>query len=130
MRYTRFTTTDFSVDLPGTLQAPGRAEALAAICERYGVKRLDVFGSAAIGRFDPARSDVDLMVEFFPESPPGAFAGFLAMEAELTSLFGRRADVTSPPALENSFFRRSVQPSLRQLYGRVGPWSDGRPLPA
>lgn len=121
MRYNGGMETGIPVDLPAALQAPGRAEALAAVCERYGVKRLDLFGSAATGRFDPARSDVDLMVEFFPESPPGAFAGFLAMEAELATLFGRRVDVTSPQALDNPFFRRSVQPSLRQLYGHAGP---------
>jgi len=37
---------------------------LSALCRQYGVRRLDVFGSAANGRFDPARSDLDFLVEF------------------------------------------------------------------
>ena len=45
-------------------------ETLAALCRRHGVARLDVFGSAARGvDFDPARSDVDLLVEFAPSIP-------------------------------------------------------------
>ena len=33
--------------------------ALQALCRRFGVRRLDLFGSAATGRFDPALSDLD-----------------------------------------------------------------------
>jgi predicted nucleotidyltransferase len=41
-----------------------RAE-VAALCERYGVKRLDLFGSAAGDGFDPEASDLEcLEVEF------------------------------------------------------------------
>ena len=40
---------------------------LAALCRQYRVVRLEVFGSAARGTdFDPARSDVDLLVSFAP----------------------------------------------------------------
>ena len=42
-----------------------KRDALAAICRRYGVSRLEVFGSAARGLdFDPKRSDFDFLVEF------------------------------------------------------------------
>jgi predicted nucleotidyltransferase len=40
--------------------------ALADICRRYGVARLEVFGSAARDDFDPARSDADFLVTFQP----------------------------------------------------------------
>ena len=40
-----------------------RAE-IAQLCARFGVHRLELFGSAATGAFDPARSDVDFLVEF------------------------------------------------------------------
>jgi predicted nucleotidyltransferase len=46
---------------------------IAALCRRYGVRRLEVFGSAARGiDFDPATSDADFLVEFNAESnqPP------------------------------------------------------------
>jgi len=48
--------------------------ALTELCRRFGVRRLDLFGSAATGHFDPARSDLDFLVEF--EAPPaGGFRG-------------------------------------------------------
>ena len=34
----------------------------ADVCQRLGVMRLDEFGSAATERFDPLRSDLDLLV--------------------------------------------------------------------
>jgi len=43
--------------------------ALAEICRRYGVARLEVFGSVARGaRFDPNRSDADFLVTFAPSA--------------------------------------------------------------
>jgi uncharacterized protein len=43
--------------------------AIASICRRYQVRRLEVFGSAARGAdFDPERSDADFLVEFAPDA--------------------------------------------------------------
>ena len=41
-----------------------RRDELRAVCRRFHVRRLDLFGSAARGDFDPQRSDVDFLVEF------------------------------------------------------------------
>ncbi len=42
-----------------------KKDELAELCRRYGVARLEVFGSAARGTdFDPQSSDADLLVEF------------------------------------------------------------------
>ena len=39
-----------------------KREELARLCVRYHVCRLELFGSAAGDRFDPARSDLDFLV--------------------------------------------------------------------
>ena len=39
-------------------------EETARLCRRYGVRRLELFGSAATEKFDPARSDLDFILEF------------------------------------------------------------------
>jgi type I restriction enzyme S subunit len=47
-------------------------EELKALCWRFHVRRLDLFGSAARGDFDPERSDMDFLAEFdgaHPEVP-------------------------------------------------------------
>ena len=41
-------------------------EEITAICLRYGIKRLFVFGSALRDDFRPGESDIDLLVEFGP----------------------------------------------------------------
>ena len=46
-----------------------RREDLRNLCRRFGVRRFDLFGSAALGDFDPARSDLDFLVEFDQEAP-------------------------------------------------------------
>ena len=52
----------------GTILETGH-DALRALCLRYRVRRLDLFGSAVTDRFDPLRSDVDMLVEFV-DLPP------------------------------------------------------------
>ena len=43
-----------------------KPEEIAAACQRYGIERLFVFGSALRERFRPGESDIDLLVEFGP----------------------------------------------------------------
>ncbi|MCZ8278627.1 MAG: nucleotidyltransferase domain-containing protein [Acetobacteraceae bacterium] len=77
-------------------------ETLAALCRRHGVARLDVFGSAARGMdFDPARSDVDLLVEFAP-STPRRLAALLDFEAEAGRVLARPVEVVDRRAIEES----------------------------
>ena len=67
---------------------------LAKICRRYGVMRLEVFGSAARGAdFDPATSDADFLVEFDPDSdlpPLGQFFGLVDALSEAASINASR----------------------------------------
>lgn len=103
--------------LPSALGAPGRAEALEALCRRRGVAHLDLFGSAATDVFDPARSDIDFLVEFLPDPPEGALRAFLDLKRGLEVLFDGEVDlVDGPPArLRNPYFHRVVEATLRPI---------------
>jgi len=46
-------------------------EPLRELCRRFGVERLEVFGSAAKGTFDPATSDLDFIARFRDPLEPG-----------------------------------------------------------
>ena len=53
---------------------------LAEICRRHHVKRLDVFGSAAVGDFNPEKSDIDFLVDYQllpPSQHANAYFGLL-----------------------------------------------------
>jgi uncharacterized protein len=103
--------------LPPSLDAPGRAAALSRLCAERGVRRLDLFGSATGSGFDPARSDVDLLVEFAPGSPVRSAFDFIAFQDALAVLFGRKVDLVQgpPDRLSNPYFRQAVRAGLRPL---------------
>ncbi len=87
------------------------------LCRRFQVKRLEVFGSAAeAGRFDPARSDMDFLVEFMPEAETRVAELYLDLIAALHDLLQRDVDVVMARAIRNPYFRQVVDRSRRTLY--------------
>ena len=92
-----------------------RAE-IADLCRRFHVSRLDVFGSAARETdFDPARSDVDLLVAYLPGHVP-SFSDDLALRDALTDLLGRKVDLVMAGAVRNPFIRAGIERSRQPLY--------------
>lgn len=95
-------------------------EGLAELCRCYGVTRLEVFGSAARGvDFDPARSDVDFLVEFAPEVDLD-LKRLLDMEEELGRLLGRSVDLVQRTAIEESrnyLRRKRILGDAELVYG-------------
>jgi uncharacterized protein len=89
-------------------------DAVAAFCQKHGVRRLALFGSVLTDRFRPD-SDVDVLIEF----EPGARAGFLklaAMELELSSVLGRKVDLRTPGELSR-YFRDQVLRNVEVQFG-------------
>ncbi|MCO5221417.1 MAG: nucleotidyltransferase domain-containing protein [Thermomicrobiales bacterium] len=91
---------------------------ISTLCQRYGVEKLDVFGSAATGAFDPERSDIDLIVTFADESP-GLARRFVDFAEALESLFGRRVDLLIDKPFKNPYFRSSISRSRVTIYART-----------
>jgi uncharacterized protein len=88
---------------------------LAQLCRQFHVRRLELFGSAALGTFNPGRSDLDFLVEF-EELPTGQYAAFLAFKDALEHLFGVSIDLVVPSAVRSPYFRQSLQNSKALLY--------------
>jgi predicted nucleotidyltransferase len=87
--------------------------ALAAVCRRYSVKELSVFGSSARGETRPD-SDVDFMVEF----EPGARVGVIKFESfaeELEAITGRTVDLVTKSGLK-PWVRPAVLKDARVIY--------------
>ena len=89
---------------------------LDALCRRYRVRTLELFGSAADGSFDPRRSDLDFLVDFLPLEPGQPFAFYFGLLESLRQLFSRRVDLVTSRAIRNPFFLRSVNRSRKVLY--------------
>ena len=97
-----------------------KRDALAAICRRYGVARLEIFGSAARGAgFDPNRSDADFLVTFEPAAR-NDLAAFADLKEALEKLLGRPVDLVEREALEasrNFIRRRAILKEAETVYG-------------
>lgn len=103
----------YAVERPAPATAVPRAR-LAALCRKYHVRRLAMFGSAARGELTPD-SDVDLLIEFEPGKAPSLWAEPEIRDA-FSALLGRRVDLVPPQALENPYRRKSILRDLRVLY--------------
>lgn len=94
-----------------------RREQISELCRRYGVQRLDVFGSAArVTDFDPARSDVDLLVSYRPEQPAPDMVEYFAFREALADVLGRPVDLVMASAVDNPYVRAGIERSRQALY--------------
>lgn len=89
---------------------------IAALCRRFGVRRLELFGSAARPDFDERASDVDLLVELEPPAEMGYADAYFGLKEELERLFARPVDLVSLASLSNPYFIREIEASRRLLY--------------
>jgi len=85
--------------------------ALPTLRERYGVRRLALYGSFTHRR-PHARSDVDLVVEL--ERPLGW--DFVAMAHLLEQLLGRRVDITTFECLQRAAETPHKRPIVESVY--------------
>lgn len=89
---------------------------LNALCRRYGVARLEVFGSAAAAQSDRGARDVDLLVEFLPSSEMGPADQYFGLLEEMQALLGRPVDLVCARAMHNPYFIDEVNRSRSLLY--------------
>ena len=89
---------------------------LRKLCRRFHVRRLEVFGSAARGDFDPQRSDMDFLVEFEADARAGTLDTYFGLKEALEALLGRPVDLVMPGAIENPYLKRSIEESRETVY--------------
>ena len=91
--------------------------ALEALCREYGVRRLELFGSATTGRFDSEFGDLDFLVEFPSGRSLGPWASDLtSLRKDLANLFGRPVDVVMTSALKDPYFKREAEKTRVTLF--------------
>ena len=85
------------------------------ICLRYGVQRLELFGSAVEGCELPD-SDLDFLVDFGSRPTPGYADAYFGLLEALEELFKRPVDLVVASAIRNPYFLESVRLSKTLLY--------------
>jgi len=112
---------------------------LTALCQKYRVARLDLFGSATTDEFDASPlgeansgdgnsgdgasgdgasggSDLDFIVEFEPMEPIPRKNAYFSLHRELASLFARDIDLVEDGAVRNPYICQSINASRVHLY--------------
>ena len=87
---------------------------------RYGIRRLEVFGSAArASDFDPAHSEADFLVGFASGVQPGLNA-ILGAKTDLEALLGRSVDMVAPGAVSNPYVLANISSSHETVFSAKG----------
>jgi predicted nucleotidyltransferase len=90
---------------------------LAALCRRYGVSRLEIFGSAARPSSGEGVSDFDFLVEF-EEREDGGYAGaYFGLLEALEDLLKKPVDLVVISAIDNPYFLEEIARSRSLVYG-------------
>ena len=93
-----------------------RADELKRLCLTYGVRRLDLFGSASKGLYDPDESDLDFLVEFQPAALNAYADAYFGLLEALGRLFGRPVDLVVESAIKNPYFLQSLEQTRTPIY--------------
>ena len=89
---------------------------IVALCRKYGVVRMDVFGSVLRDDFEPGRSDIDLLVEFGPRDPYSAAEAYFDMLDELRDVLDGPVDLVMVGAIKNRYILADIEQSKQLLY--------------
>lgn len=92
-------------------------QALGELCRKFRVRRLELFGSAAVADgFRAGESDLDFLVEFLPLEPGSHADAYFGLLAALEDLFQCRVDLVMTRAITNPYFLESVNQARTMLY--------------
>jgi predicted nucleotidyltransferase len=89
-------------------------EELRALCRRFHVQRLDLFGSVARGDFDPGHSDIDFLVDCSAGQHP--FDAYFGLKEGLEELFDRPVDLVEVGAVRNPYLKASIDGSREPVF--------------
>ena len=91
---------------------------LTTLCQQFGVVRLYAFGSVVTDRFDPEKSDLDLLVELEGMPPLVRGEKLIGLWDALEDLLGRRVDLLTDQPIKNTYLRPNVHSTKQLIYDR------------
>lgn len=90
--------------------------AIAPLCQRLGVARLELFGSAATDTFVPGHSDFDFLVELDANAPGSRAERLIELAESLEALLGAHVDLVNPRYIRNPYFAAEVERTRIPIY--------------
>jgi len=103
--------------MSGLAEVDGKGAEIKALCFRYGVQLLWLFGSALTENWDPRKSDFDFVVQYGPAPQDiGAFDQYFLFKAELSEILGKDVDLVEWDAVKNPFFQRLIERTRKPIF--------------
>jgi len=93
-----------------------KRDVIAALCRKYGVVRMDVFGSAIRDDYRVGESDIDLLADFGDQDPFELIDAYFGLLDELRALLGPRVDLVMSDAIKNRYIRAEIESTKQALY--------------
>jgi uncharacterized protein len=87
-----------------------------ALCVRFHVRRLALFGSAAKETQPAEPQDYDLLVEFDSLTPTQHAGSYFGLLEALETLLQGPVDLVEPGAIRNPIFKQAVEATQVPLY--------------
>jgi predicted nucleotidyltransferase len=92
-------------------------ETIKALCNKYMVAKLFVFGSVLTEKFN-AESDIDLVVDFDNVALDKYADNYFDFKFSLQDTFHRNIDLLEEKAIRNPYMRQSIDSSKRLIYAK------------
>ncbi len=90
---------------------------IAALCQRFGVRQLVLFGSAARQKdFSPGTSDIDFLVEFERDTPVQTLQQYFELRTELSTVLGHPVDLVGMDTIDNPYLLKSINEDKEVVY--------------
>ena len=86
------------------------------LCKDHKVKYLYAFGSSVSDKFDPGRSDIDLLVEIDSEDPIDRGEKLISLWDLFENFFNRKVDLLTDSSIRNPFLRKSIDSTKVLIY--------------
>ena len=93
-----------------------KQQAIKQLCIKYHVKKLEVFGSAVRGDFNPQNSDIDFLVEFTSKGIADYANSFFGLQTGLQNLFNTHIELVVSSTIKNPYFLESIEQDRTYLY--------------
>jgi len=91
---------------------------ISALCEKFRVRKLEIFGSASAGDFRPS-SDVDFLVEFEPMTALDHYHIFFELLDALKELLQRDVDLVEEKLLNNPYRIANIRAQRETIFERA-----------
>jgi predicted nucleotidyltransferase len=86
------------------------------LCQTHKVKYLYAFGSSTTAKFDPEKSDIDLLVEIDDPDPLERGEKLISLWDTFESFFQRKVDLLTDSSIKNPYLRKSIDSTKILIY--------------